>query len=299
GTVTFDTAGTAKIAATVTYEGNSITTGTVSVTVTEDPVTLTTLELTCSVEEAEKGDTATLTVIAKDQNGEPVTDAEISCEGTNCTVEDMTVTFDQGGVATITATASRKGVTVTGQVEITVHSSVTLSDGTTVDLTDLSQTVTNSTYGWSVSLPALLTADSDNTEETVLYSSELLGFSVTMTVADLDEGDTATLKERYTARLEELEALIESIKADNETLPESLQAAVPTILSASYSETAGTYAITWQQGDTVTSEHFYLGSASTAGVTAVWDVETLPSGSELLDYILDTYSPGDLDKTHT
>ena len=300
GIVTLDTVGTARIHADVTYYNATVVSKTVKITVTEDPVVLTSAVVEVPVSEAEKGDSVTLSASALDQDGNVLDDAELSYEGTNCTIDGDTVTFTEGGIAVITVTAVRKGITVTSDpVEITVHNTVTITgeDGTetAIDLTELNQEVSSSYYGWSVSLPEVLSADASNTRKTVTYASDALGFSITFNVKNRSSSDTDSIRTLYQARLSELKDLIAETEEANETLDEAEQTDVPVIRSSSYSRTEGTWSILWQQGDVITAEHYYVGDSRILSVTAVWDESDFPEGESLLSYIMATFLPGDLD----
>ena len=300
GIVTLDTVGTARIHADVTYYNATVVSKTVKITVTEDPVVLTSAVVEVPVSEAEKGDSVTLSASALDQDGNVLDDAELSYEGTNCTIDGDTVTFTEGGIAVITVTAVRKGITVTSDpVEITVHNTVTITDEdgteTAIDLTELNQEVSSSYYGWSVSLPEVLSADASNTRKTVTYASDALGFSITFSVKNRSSSDTDSIRTLYQARLSELKDLIAETEETNETLDEAEQTDVPVIRSSSYSRTEGTWSILWQQGDVITAEHYYVGDSRILSVTAVWDESDFPEGESLLSYIMATFQPGDLD----
>lgn len=296
GTVTFDTIGTAEFYAEVTYADKTLTSDTITIEVEEDPQTLTSVTLICSVEEVEREDTAVLSALAEDQDGNELDDVTFVYEGTDCTIDGDTVTFDEGGTATLKVSATRKHVTVSSEeIEVTVHHTVTLSDGTETDLTDLSQEVESELYGWSVQLPDLFEEDESSTESSEVYSSGEMGFTVTFSSSARSSGDTDSVYVLYKARLQELEDLIEEIEEENETLPSDMQGTVPEILSSSYSRSAGTYTITWQQGSVVYTEQYYVGESRIESVVASWDEDDFPEGEYLIDYILDTYESGDLD----
>ncbi len=297
GVVTLTQAGTATVKAVVSYEGTSMTTEKVTITVTdpEEPVAeqiLTALIVSCDVADAELEEVVTFEVTALDQNGEALTEAVITCEGSGCTVEGTTVTLDQTGEAVITVTAIYGEVTLTESITITVHHTVTLSDGETeVDLTELGQTVTGMDGLWSLALPELLTAGEENTEESGTWSDELMGFAIAVSVTESEEADT--IEALYQARLAELEALIATIEEENEALPDSLKAEVPTILSGEYDAEAGTYAITWQQGTSITSEQLVLSGAYRLSIVATWEEESFPYGTELMGYIMESLEISD------
>ena len=270
------------------------------ITVTEDPAVLTSLEIEVPVDEAEKGDTVTISAAARDQDGNLLDDVELTYEGTNCTIDGDTVTFTEGGTAVITAVAARKGVTVTADpVEITVHNTVVITDDegeeVSVDLTELNQAVSSRYYGWSVSLPEVLAASASNTRRTVTYASDALGFSITFNVKTRLKSDTDSIRTLYQTRLSELNDLIAEVEEANETADEADQTDVPVIRSSSYSRTEGTYSIVWQQGDTVTAEYYYVGDSRIVSAIAVWDESDFPEGESLMSYIMATFQPGDLD----
>ena len=178
GLVTAIGDGTATITATASKHGGSasvtatvtVRTQVASVEVSPDSTTLHTI-----------GDTESLTAVAKDANGNAISGATITWSSSNQPVatvsSDGLVTANGEGTATITATATRDGVSVEGTASVTVRQRVSIVDvsplittllsiGETVSLTAVAKdtndyAISGATITWSSSEVNVATVSSD------------------------------------------------------------------------------------------------------------------------------------------
>lgn len=288
-TVTFGGMGTAEIAAVVTYQGVTLTTETVTVTVTGQLAAVT---LSCTQEEGENsavslGDTATLSAKGMDANGNELTGCAILYSAPRAAVEGNQVTFDREGKVTITATATRGDVTVTSNtVTVYVDFNVILSKAGNM-MVHMGQHLTNQRFGWYLCLPDLAQRQVEKDEDGKELADDSLvvyryaGLDLTVSIASADrEEESSDLREAYNAR-------VAALTADGAQ-----------ILSAEQAEGDGRYQITWQKDDAVTTERRYIGSASETTLTAVYPAEKREGAEQLMSIIFSTFQKGSLDVTH-
>jgi hypothetical protein len=277
-TITFQTPGTVTLTATVTYEGGSITTEPVSISVVGP---LAQVELTYDgADTVALGTTATLSATAKDGSGNVLSDATISYTIMNALGSGGTLTFTKPGTVTVTASATLDEVTVTSEpITIQVSDQVALGE----EQVELTQQVSDSRFGWSVYLPkeAKKPTESDSAEGDVTYVYTPTGkdwnVTFTLSAADREEADTATLEQLLKARKKELTS--QNITPTTET-------------------TKSYYELTWTAGDQITVERVYVGTKSTNTITITYPKAQEKTVAKLQETILAIYQPGSLNKTH-
>lgn len=277
-TITFQTPGTVTLTATVTYEGGSITTEPVSISVVGP---LAQVELTYDgADTVALGTTATLSATAKDGSGNVLSDATISYTIMNALGSGGTLTFTKPGTVTVTASATLDEVTVTSEpITIQVSDQVALGE----EQVELTQQVSDSRFGWSVYLPkeAKKPTESDSAEGDVTYVYTPTGkdwnVTFTLSAADREEADTATLEQLLEARKKALTS--QNITPTAET-------------------TKSYYQLTWTAGDQITVERVYVGTKATNTISITYPKAQEKTVAKLQETILAIYQPGSLSKTH-
>jgi hypothetical protein len=277
-TITFQTPGTVTLTATVTYEGGSITTEPVSISVVGP---LAQVELTYDgADTVALGTTATLSATAKDGSGNVLSDATISYTIMNALGSGGTLTFTKPGTVTVTASATLDEVTVTSEpITIQVSDQVALGE----EQVELTLQVSDSRFGWSVYLPkeAKKPTESDSAEGDVTYVYTPTGkdwnVTFTLSAADREEADTATLEQLLDARKKALAS--QNITPTAET-------------------TKSYYQLTWTAGDQITVERVYVGTKATNTISITYPKAQEKTVAKLQETILAIYQPGSLSKTH-